>query len=111
MLKYVNEFTLNVDHPDEYVRRHDEIWPEMIELMDRAGLVNYSIWNTGCKLYEYYECEDIEKALSIIKASEVKQRWDKYMEDLLGDPDVHDVRPLKCMFDLDTVKKDRVENE
>ena len=28
---------------DEYVRRHDEIWPEMKETLARAGIVNYTI--------------------------------------------------------------------
>lgn len=27
----------------EYCRRHDEIWPEMLEMFRRAGIWNYSI--------------------------------------------------------------------
>ncbi|MCL7999484.1 L-rhamnose mutarotase [Brucella sp. 21LCYQ03] len=28
----------------EYRRRHDEIWPELIELLHCAGVSDYSIW-------------------------------------------------------------------
>ena len=41
----------------EYVRRHDEIWPEMRETLARAGIVNYTIWRCGNELFGYYECE------------------------------------------------------
>ena len=42
---------------DEYVRRHDEIWDEMKEVLDIAGIRNYTIWNTGDEVFGYYECE------------------------------------------------------
>ena len=42
---------------DEYIRRHDAIWDEMKDVLARAGIVNYSIWNVGNELFGYYECE------------------------------------------------------
>ena len=47
----------------EYRRRHDEIWPEMLEMFRRAGIRNYSIWQTGDTLFGYYECDDPKTAL------------------------------------------------
>ena len=41
----------------EYIKRHDEIWPEMKELLKSAGIFNYSIWNVDDDLFGYYECE------------------------------------------------------
>ena len=29
---------------EEYKRRHDEIWPEMLALLKEAGIRNYTIW-------------------------------------------------------------------
>ena len=31
----------------EYVKRHDEIWPEMKALLKKAGICNYSIFANG----------------------------------------------------------------
>ncbi len=32
---------------EEYKKRHDNIWPEMKEVLADAGIVNYSIWMQG----------------------------------------------------------------
>ena len=42
---------------EEYKRRHSEIWPEMLEVLKAAGIVNYTIWLRGYELFGYYECE------------------------------------------------------
>ncbi len=35
---------LNPDMKAEYKRRHDEIWPELTNLLKDAGVSDYSIW-------------------------------------------------------------------
>lgn len=68
----------------EYVRRHDEIWPEMKELLKAAGIRNYSIWCVGDELFGYYECEKgIRYAASVQAESPVVARWDEYIKDVL----------------------------
>ena len=49
--------TLKPGKKAEYIRRHDEIWPEMTEVLTRAGIRNYTIWCCGDELFGYYECE------------------------------------------------------
>ena len=73
-MKSVSKFKLkNVSLLEEYKKRHDEVWPEMLELMKQSGINNYSIWNTGDELIEYFETEDMEKVYSILGSCEV---WD-----------------------------------
>ena len=68
----------------EYVKRHDEIWPEMAELLRRAGIRNYSIWCTGDELFGYYECElGAEYAARVQRESPIVDRWNKYMKDVM----------------------------
>ena len=38
-----------------YKQKHDEIWPEMLELMQRQGIRNYSIYRYGLTLFAYLE--------------------------------------------------------
>ena len=68
---------------EEYKKRHDEIWPEMLEVLDKAGIKNYSIWNSGRELFGYYECENTEKADRVQSESDVVAKWNVHMEDLL----------------------------
>ena len=68
---------------DEYIKRHDEIWPEMKEMLHAAGIRNYTIWNVGNELFGYYECDSIAEAGRIQAESEVNARWDVYMRDVM----------------------------
>ena len=69
---------------EEYKRRHDEIWPEMKELLKSAGICNYSIWNVGDELFGYYECKNgVEYAAKVQNESPVIARWNEYMADIL----------------------------
>jgi len=69
---------------DEYKRRHDEIWPEMLQMLQAAGIRNYSIWLSGSMLFGYYECDDIQKADAVKKGSPVHRRWSEYMKDIIS---------------------------
>ena len=43
MEKYAFKMQLNPGQKDEYIRRHDAIWPELVELLREAGVSDYSI--------------------------------------------------------------------
>ncbi len=68
---------------DEYIKRHDEIWPEMTRVLNDAGIHNYTIWNVNDELFGYYECESIEMASKIQAESAVVDRWNIYMKDVM----------------------------
>ena len=36
---------------EEYQKRHNEIWPELLEVLHEAGIENYTIWNMGNELF------------------------------------------------------------
>lgn len=85
----------------EYIRRHDQIWPEMTALLNEAGVHNYSIWLSGDDLFGYYECEDAERAARIQAESPVVDRWNAYMKDILimdFDPQTGVTPPLEQVF-------------
>lgn len=69
---------------DEYIRRHDEIWPEMKAVLREAGIKNYTIWLQGNELFGYYECElGIEHAARVQGESPVVDKWNEYMKDVM----------------------------
>ncbi len=68
---------------EEYLRRHDEIWPEMVEALKAAGICNYTIWLDGDELFGYYECEKgVEYALKFQAENPVVRRWEESMKPL-----------------------------
>ncbi len=68
----------------EYKRRHDEIWPELKDLLKQAGIQEYSIFldkqtNT---LFGSLNVTDL-KALDSLPQQELMQRWWQYMADIM----------------------------
>lgn len=91
---------------DEYVRRHDEIWPEMKETLAHAGIVNYTIWRCGDELFGYYECEKGAAYAAKVQAeSPVVDRWNEYMRDVMVmdfDPETGTAVALEKVFSFRT---------
>ncbi len=84
MERYAWKATVKEGKLAEYKRRHDEIWPEMVEVLKEAGICNYSIWNVGNELFGYYECEKgAEFAAKVQAESPVVDRWNEYMKDVM----------------------------
>ena len=57
-------------YEEEYKRRHDEIWPEMVAALREAGVRNYSIFRHGLTLFGYFETEDLERTIARLGESE-----------------------------------------
>lgn len=86
---------------EEYKKRHDEIWPEMTEVLNQAGIHNYTIWNLRDELFGYYECDDLEFALRYQAESPVVARWNVSMEGIMvmdGDPVTGEQSQLTQVF-------------
>jgi L-rhamnose mutarotase len=69
---------------EEYKRRHDEIWPELIRILKNEGIRNYSIFldeetNT---LFAYQE-QSGEISSQDLGNTEVVKKWWKYMADIM----------------------------
>jgi L-rhamnose mutarotase len=58
----------------EYQRKHDEIWPEMVDTLHNFGIHNYSIFRRGLVLFAYLECDDPKRMQEQAK-NPVVQRW------------------------------------
>lgn len=105
MEKYAWKGMIKEGMIDEYVRRHNEIWPEMVKVLKDAGIKNYTIWNTGCELFGYYECEKgVDYAAKVQAESPIVDKWNEYMKDILimeMDPETGAQPLLKKVFTLD----------
>ena len=87
----------------EYKKRHDEIWPELQQLLKDAGISEYSIFldNTSNSLFGVLQIEN-ETKLDELPSYPIMQRWWNYMRDLMEtNPDHSPVSiPLKEVFYL-----------
>jgi len=83
-------FRLNVrpETRDEYVRRHGEVWPEMLDALRGSGWRNYSLFlcDDGT-LIGYLECDDFAAAQAAMAATAVNARWQAEMAGFFSELD------------------------
>lgn len=92
------------EYQDEYRRRHDAIWPEMVRVLKEHGVSNYSIFldKATSRLFAYAEVTD-EEQWNAIAETDVCQKWWQYMKDIMAtNPDNSPKSiPLEEVFHLD----------
>ena len=103
MIRKASVMKVHMDCFDEYKRRHDELWPEMAQMLKEHGSHNYSIFldeETG-NLFAYVEIESKER-WDAVAQTEICQKWWVYMKDIMEVNADNSPRskPLKDVFYL-----------
>lgn len=103
MPRYAFRMMLNPGAAEEYRRRHDAIWPDLVALLRDAGVSDYSIHldpETGALFGMLTRPED--HGMDDLPAHPVMRRWWAHMADLMQThPDDAPVAvPLVPMFHL-----------
>ncbi|MBO0781827.1 MAG: L-rhamnose mutarotase [Ktedonobacteraceae bacterium] len=89
---------------EEYKRRHDEIWPEMLAALRSAGIHNYSIFLHGEQLFAYLEVDDFDRMAQALATDPANARWQAYMQPMIEvqtDERTGFSTTLKEMFHMD----------
>jgi L-rhamnose mutarotase len=86
MERYCFTFELVPGKEAEYKRRHDEIWPELVEALKDAGISNYTLFRRDLQVIAYCECEpDAATAFAKVGATDVNRRWAEWFEDVIAE--------------------------
>ena len=65
---------------DEYRRRHERVWPEMLAALAETGWRNYSLFlHHDGLLVGYVEADDLQASLAAMARTEVNARWQAEM--------------------------------
>ena len=103
MARIAFKMQLNRGMEAEYLKRHDEIWPELQALLKETGISRYSIFldPVTLSLFGVMEVEDPAR-LDGLPKQPVMQKWWRYMSDIMeSNPDHSPVSlPLQEVFYL-----------
>jgi len=86
---------------DEYRKRHDEIWPELVRLLKSEGVENYSIFlDEETNILFAYQEQSGERTSQDLGSTEIVKKWWKYMADVMEtNPDNSPITiPLEQVF-------------
>nr|CAD6617013.1 L-rhamnose mutarotase [Rhizobium sp. Khangiran2] len=85
MEKHAFKMRLNPGMAQEYKRRHDEIWPELVELLHEAGVSDYSIFldeENNTLFGVLWRRSD--HTMAALPGHPVMQRWWAHMADIMA---------------------------
>ena len=62
---------------EEYTRLHADVWPDVLDMIKKCNLRNYSIYYKQGYLFTYveYTGEDFEADMAMMAADETTQKW------------------------------------
>ena len=68
----------------EYIKRHNEVWPGIVELIKKSGISNYSIFLDE-ETNILFGVQEVRGNISSqdLGAAEIQQKWWDYMSDIM----------------------------
>lgn len=103
MKRIAFKMQLNKGAEAEYKKRHDELWPELRQLLKSTGISEYSIFldEATNSLFSILKIED-KQLLDDLPAHPLMQKWWLFMKDIMeSNPDNSPTSiPLKEVFYL-----------
>jgi L-rhamnose mutarotase len=82
MARVAFRLRVRADRVQDYEAAHQRVWPELLQLLKKVGITEYSIFRREVDLFLYMRVDDFERAWSEIEKSPVNSRWQKEMEPL-----------------------------
>jgi L-rhamnose mutarotase len=82
--KYAFRMKLNPGMEAEYRRRHDEIWPELVDLLHAAGISDYSIHlDPETNILFGVLTRRVDHTLASLPDHPVMKKWWAHMADIM----------------------------
>ena len=102
-------FHIRPEKKEGYKIEHDNIWPELVEVIKQEGIKTYSIFfKKDGTLFSYIEVENLEEFLKNAKKfakNEVSLKWEKHMREYFievnEDTGIPVMEELEEVFHLD----------
>jgi L-rhamnose mutarotase len=84
MKRVAFKMQLNEGQKKAYIKRHDEIWPELKQLLKEAGVSEYSIFlDEETNILFAFQKVSSEGGSQDLGQTEVVQKWWKFMSDIM----------------------------
>lgn len=101
--KHAFKMQLNPGMAAEYKKRHDEIFPELVDLLHEAGVKDYSIHlDEATNTLFGVLWRRVDHTMADLPGTEVMQRWWAHMADIMAtndknEPVAVDLKPVFWM--------------
>ena len=82
--RYAQTVSLKPDKIDEYKEWHENVWPEILDMLTKCNIRNYSIFLKDTQLFAYFEYigEEYDADMEKLNAHPKTQEWEKIQSSL-----------------------------
>ena len=104
MKRYAFKMKLKPGYRDEYQKRHQEIWPELKELIKQNGISDYAIFlDEQTNILFAVQNQSGSDSSQDLGSNPIVQKWWAYMADIMETHDDHSPvsHPLTEVFYLE----------
>jgi len=104
MSKLAFKMKLKPGFKEEYKKRHDELWPELKDLLKQSGISDYTIFlDEETNTLFAVQRQEGSQSSQDLGSTEVVKKWWAYMADIMDtNPDNSPIStPLQEVFHLD----------
>lgn len=84
MIRAAFKMKLKSGYEKEYKKRHDEIWPELVKVLEEAGVSDYSIYldSETNTLFAFQKLKDHNQS-NLLAENPVVKKWWAFMGDIM----------------------------
>ncbi len=77
MKRYGSVIELKEDRVEEYKKLHEAVWPDVLKIIKKCNIQNYSIYYKDGFLFSYYEYsgKDYDEDMALMAADAATQEW------------------------------------
>ena len=77
MKRYGMAVKIKAENLDEYKRLHADVWPDVLEMIGKCNIRNYSIYHKDGMMFSYFEYvgEDFDADMAKMAADPTTQKW------------------------------------
>lgn len=84
MERYAFKMSLNPGCEAEYKKRHDQIWPELVDLLHEAGISDYSIHlDRETNILFGFLTRTVPHGMAALPETAIMKRWWAHMADIM----------------------------
>ena len=67
----------------EYVKRHANVWPQVLKEMEQAGIQTMNIYLAGRQAVVFMEVEDYLRSVELLAKAPASIRWEQFMAPII----------------------------
>lgn len=82
-MRYGFRLRIREGNEEEYVKRHQAVYAELLQAFKDYGVETYSIFMDRTTLFAYIQVDNLQELMKALDENDANRRWQAFMSDML----------------------------